>query len=405
VKSGWTTSSLGDVCLIVGGGTPPKEKAKYYSGKIPWATVRDMHSEVINDTEFRITEDAVRGCATKIIPSGNVVIATRVGLGKICMLGQDTAINQDLRGIIPKDPHVLSVRFVYWWLRSVARLLVAEGTGATVQGIKLPFVKSLQIRYPNRPEQLRLVRILDESSSGISTAQANSETNLQNSRALFESCLSSAFTTRGKGWERASLATLLERGWIEGHLDGNHGNDYPRKSEFLSKGVPYVSARCLADDQVDLTRAKYLSPDRAALLRKGIAKNDDVLFAHNATVGPVAVLQTSEEKVILGTSVTYYRCNRARILPQYLAHYMRSHEFKTQYLQVMGQSTRNQVPITKQREFIHVVPPLPEQQRLVSQLDALREQTRRLAAIYRQKGNALSELRESLLGHAFRGRA
>ena len=42
------------------------------------------------------------------------------------------------------------------------------------------------------------------------------------------------------------------------------------------------------------------------------------------------------------------------ILPEYLAHYMRSFGFKTQYLQVMRQSTRNQVPITKQREFYHV---------------------------------------------------
>ena len=155
------------------------------------------------------------------------------------------------------------------------------------------------------------------------------------------------------------LEELLERGWIEGHLDGNHGGDYPRKEEFINTGIPYISANCLTDERVDMSRAKYLSPERAALLRKGIAKNNDVLFAHNATVGPVAILQTNEEKVILGTSLTYYRCNSNYILPAYLAHYMRSFGFKTQYLTVMRQSTRNQVPITKQREFFHVFPSLP----------------------------------------------
>ena len=124
-------------------------------------------------------------------------------------------------------------------------------------------------------------------------AEANAEKNIQNARALFESHLQSVFTQRGEGWDRVTLQTLLERGWIESHLDGNHGSDYPRKEEFLSEGIPYISANCLQDEAVHMARAKYLSPMRAALLRKGIAKDNDVLFAHNATVGPVAVLRTS----------------------------------------------------------------------------------------------------------------
>src|SRR5256885_2372407 len=101
MKNGWIAKNLGDVCHVVGGGTPPKHRAEYYSGSIPWATVRDMRSDVITETEFSITSEAVGGSATNIIPGGNVVIATRVGLGKVCLLGQDTAINQDLRGIVP----------------------------------------------------------------------------------------------------------------------------------------------------------------------------------------------------------------------------------------------------------------------------------------------------------------
>jgi type I restriction enzyme S subunit len=152
-----------------------------------------------------------------------------------------------------------------------------------------------------------------------------------------------------------------------------------------------------------MARAKYLSPSRAALLRKGIAKDNDVLFAHNATVGPVAILRTDEEKVILGTSLTYYRCNPNHILPEYLAHYMRSFGFKTQYLQVMRQSTRNQVPITKQREFWHVIPPIEEQERIIGALDGLLENGQRLAAIYERKLAALEELKKSLLDQAFTG--
>lgn len=141
MKAGWDTNYLGDVCHILGGGTPSKGCPEYYSGHIPWATVRDMRQEMIMETEFKITKEAVRKSSTKVIPGGNVVIATRVGLGKVCLLGQDTAINQDLRGIIPIDAKQLNVRFLFWWLKSIAHLIEEEGTGATVKGVKLPYIK------------------------------------------------------------------------------------------------------------------------------------------------------------------------------------------------------------------------------------------------------------------------
>ena len=265
------------------------------------------------------------------------------------------------------------------------------------------FIEKYQIPVPPLSEQQRIVTILDKAFAGIATAKANAEKNLQNARGIFESQLQFVFTERGMRWDRLTLETLLERGWIQSHLDGNHGSDYPRKDEFISGGVPYISANCIDDDRVDMTRAKYLSPSRAALLRKGIAKDNDVLFAHNATVGPVAILHTDEPKVILGTSLTYYRCNLEHILPEYLAHYMRSFGFKSQYSQVMKQSTRNQVPITKQREFFHVIPPLEEQKNIVGALDGLWENGRRLERIYERKLAALDALKKSLLHRAFAG--
>ena len=210
MKAGWQTKQLGDICRLIGGGTPSKDKMEYYAGDIPWATVRDMRSEVITKTECEITREAVKSSATNVIPKGNVVIATRVGLGKVCLLGQDTAINQDLRGIVPTDPKILSVRFLFWWLISIKDSIVAEGTGATVQGVKLPFVRSLQAPVPPLPEQRRIVGILDEAFEGIATAKANAEKNLQNARAVFESHLQFVFTQRGEGWRMEKLDNLTE---------------------------------------------------------------------------------------------------------------------------------------------------------------------------------------------------
>jgi type I restriction enzyme S subunit len=264
-------------------------------------------------------------------------------------------------------------------------------------------LREKEIVYPPLPEQQRIVKILDEAIEGIATAKANAEKNLQNTHALFESELHSIFTNQGKNWVKLSLGNLLEKGWIEGHLDGNHGGDYPRKEEFVSIGVPYISANCIDEDSINMSRAKYLSKVRASQFRKGVAHEGDVLFAHNATVGPVAILRTSEKMVILSTSLTYYRCNIQYILPEYLAHYMRSFEFKSQYLQVMRQSTRNQVPITKQREFFHIVPPLSEQKVIVRKLDSILGNIKPLESIYKQKLLELDALKKSILNEAFSG--
>jgi len=403
MKNGWPIEKLGDVCQTGSGGTPLKAKKEYYkNGTIPWLLSGEVsQGEVLSATNF-ITQKGLDGSAAKIFPRDTVLVAMYgATAGQVGILRFEAATNQAICGILPNKRFV--PEFLFYALLSKKDELVAQAAGNAQPNISQVKIRNTVVPIPPLPEQRRIVRSLVEAFDGIATAKANAEKNIQNARDLFESHLQTVFAQRGKGWDRVTLETLLERGWIESHLDGNHGGDYPRKDEFISAGVPYISANCMDNDRVDMTRAKYLSQRRAALLRKGIAKDNDVLFAHNATVGPVAILHTAEEKVILGTSLTYYRCNRARILPEYLAHYMRSFGFKTQYLQVMRQSTRNQVPITKQREFFHPIPPLAEQKVLVRQLDGLFENGQRLASLYQQKLAALDRLKKSLLHQAFSG--
>lgn len=194
MKTGWEYSVLGDVCVIVGGGTPSKDNASFYdNGTVPWATVRDMKSDVIYETEFKITKEAVSSSSTNIIPKGNIVIATRVGLGKVCLLAHDTAINQDLKGIIPKNADKLLVGYLFQWFKNNAQTIIDEGTGATVQGVKLPFIKSLILPVPPINEQHRIVTILDEAFDGIAAAKANAEKKLAALDALKKSLLDQAF--------------------------------------------------------------------------------------------------------------------------------------------------------------------------------------------------------------------
>lgn len=193
-RKDWEMKKLGDVCSVIGGGTPSKANTKFYGGDIPWATVRDMKSEIIKDTEHKITKDAVKNSSTNIILKKNVVIATRVGLGKVCLIENDTAINQDLRGIVPINPDKLLVGYLFQWLKSIAHKIKKEGTGATVQGVKLPFIKSLLIPIPETlNEQKIILKKIDTLSMETKKLEKIYEQKLADLEELKKSVLSKAF--------------------------------------------------------------------------------------------------------------------------------------------------------------------------------------------------------------------
>jgi type I restriction enzyme S subunit len=61
------------------------------------------------------------------------------------------------------------------------------------------------------------------------------------------------------------------------------------------------------------------------------------------------------------------------------------------------------VPITKQREFWHVIPPLEEQKQIIGALDGILKNGQHLTSIYQHKLAALEALKKSLLHQAFTG--
>ena len=385
---------LGRRALVIAGQSP---EGKFYNGSgqgLPfYQGKKDFGERELQAPTTWTTQ------TTKEAQAGDILMSVRAPVGPINFARDRVCIGRGLAAIRCRDG--LDPDFLFYQLLGM-QAEISGSEGAVFASINKAQIEALPIVVPPLPEQRRIVAILDEAFEGIATAKANAQKNLQNARELFASRMQRLFG-QDEAWERVQLNELLERGWITSHLDGNHGSDYPRKEEFVDAGVPYIAASAIKGGIVDFGEAKYLSSQRAATIRKGLAKDRDVLFAHNATVGPVAILSTDEDVVILGTSLTYYRCDPQHIYPEYLAHFMLSPAFTSQYAQVMKQSTRNQVPITKQREFFHVIPPIDVQRLIADDLDELSVQTERLVDVEMRKLAALDELKKSLLHRAFSG--
>ncbi|HAW31786.1 MAG TPA: restriction endonuclease subunit S, partial [Planctomycetaceae bacterium] len=172
--------------------------------------------------------------------------------------------------------------------------------------------------------------------------------------------------------DRYTIGDLIEEGIIIAHKDGNYGSLYPRVAEFGNEGVPFLTAKLISDDgQINWENAPRLNTETAESFNYGFIKENDVLLSHNATIGRVALVPQLEERVLVGTSLTYYRLDSSRLLPRYLATFFRGRDFQNQLASVMSHTTRNQVPITAQRKLTVVVPQLHEQRAIASILGAL----------------------------------
>ena len=157
IPENWKWERLGNLCSILGGGTPDKNNINYWNGTIPWATVSDMNNAHIIKTILNISQEGLENSSTNIIKKGSIIVATRVGLGKVCYADIDVAINQDLKGL--DFFNICDNDFIFYYFKSMASYIVSKGTGTTVKGIKLDFLTSLLIPLV---EQKRIVEKLDK---------------------------------------------------------------------------------------------------------------------------------------------------------------------------------------------------------------------------------------------------
>ncbi len=262
---------------------------------------------------------------------------------------------------ITRTDMILPEYLKYFFKSDVFQYSIASfAQGSTRTSIKFGKLKTVSINLPTIDEQKTIIDLLDRANKLIQLRREKIQKLDDLIKARFVEMFGDP-VENPKGYRVDTLQALIDAGDITYHLDGNHGGDYPRSEEFVSKGIPYIGANCISNGEIDFSLAKYLTEERAGKLRKGIAQNEDVLFAHNATVGPTVVLHTMEPKVILSTSLTAYRCNKESIMPEYLATYMKSDGFVMQYSSEMKQTTRNQVPVTAQKKYLFLIPPMEEQ--------------------------------------------
>ncbi len=167
----WPLVALREVCSeILSGGTPSTKNAAYWQGDIPWITsadIVDIHTAIPRRC---ITETAIRESATNIIPRGNVIVVTRVGLGKLFRNDFDVCISQDSQGLILKEG--VSADFLVYVLKDRVASFKHTSQGSTIQGVTKRQLAGLQIPLPPLEVQREIVAEIEGYQRVIDGARA-----------------------------------------------------------------------------------------------------------------------------------------------------------------------------------------------------------------------------------------
>ncbi|MGV9141743.1 MAG: restriction endonuclease subunit S [Promethearchaeota archaeon] len=156
----WEVIKLKDVSFnLIGGGTPSTSSPDYWNGDIAWMTSAHISGRIIISGQRYITKKGLENSASNLIPKDNLLVATRVGIGKATVNKIDIAISQDLTGVIVNKEKTLP-EFLYWVIINNERRLKSIAQGSTIKGILREDLGRLLIPLPSFEEQQKIAETL-----------------------------------------------------------------------------------------------------------------------------------------------------------------------------------------------------------------------------------------------------
>jgi len=387
------TVPLGDVIRVIGGGTPSKNDSTLWGGDIPWASVRDLKERYLSFTEFSITEKGLKSCSTNVIPKGFVVIASRVGLGKVVQLNVDAAINQDLRGLIPFDPESISSDFVYYWAKSVANQIVEAGSGATVQGVRLDFLKSLRFPILSRDEQDLVVQRMDSVFESISDLSDVFARELSTISQLTEEFRNQLLAEKTRDLEAVAFGSVGQ--FVRGPFGGSL-----KKSSFTTSGHAVYEQQHAIHDQTSEFRY-FINDSKFKEMERFSVKPDDLLMSCSGTFGKMTIVAPDSPKGIINQALLKISLQEG-VLSEFMKQWMQSIHFQDVLQDSVGGAALQNVPaVSEMKKFPVKVPSVPVQKEIIRDLSVFAERVEQLKLLVEKKALTLNELRNSFLTEAF----
>ena len=164
----WRECQLGDLGVVVGGGTPPRERAEYWNGSIPWLTPGELtwHSDkFVFETQDCISELGLASSGARLLSEGSLLVTSRASIGSCALAGRAMATNQGFKNVTPGTE--VDPSFLFYLGRTLAKEMTRRASGTTFLEISGREFERIKVRLPPLEEQRRIAEILDTIDEAI----------------------------------------------------------------------------------------------------------------------------------------------------------------------------------------------------------------------------------------------
>jgi type I restriction enzyme S subunit len=185
-KGGWVVKTVGDICELGMGRTPPRLNQAYWGRGYKWLSIADLKGKIVSSSKEEITELAAS--TMTIIPKGTLLMSFKLSLGRLCFAGCDLFTNE---AICSFNLLQASPEFLYYILGRTDFALYGK---QAVKGYTLnkESLKLIEVQLPPLPEQTAIASVLSEMDAELAALEQRRE----KTRALKQGMMQELLTGR-----------------------------------------------------------------------------------------------------------------------------------------------------------------------------------------------------------------
>lgn len=192
----WNNTNIGELAQVATGKTPKRTDSRYWeNGSIPWLTSSSTGRVFVETAEQFVSNVALRECTLKIFSPGTLLLAmygegkTR---GQVTELKISATCNQACAAIIC-DEDKINRKFLKMRLMENYQETRKAAAGGNQPNLNLNKVREIPLKLPSLPEQLEIVRRVEQLFAYADTIEKQVDNALSRVNNLTQSILAKAF--------------------------------------------------------------------------------------------------------------------------------------------------------------------------------------------------------------------
>lgn len=150
-------------------------------------------------------------------------------------------------------------------------------------------------------------------------------------------------------------------------INGDRGKNYPSSKDFVDKGIPFINAGHIQNNDISFENMNYISKEKFNKLSSGKVKKNDILYCLRGSLGKNAIVNIEEGAI--ASSLVILRSKTEDIDVNYLIKYLNSNYIKEQILKYNNGSSQPNLSAASVKNFNIYLPNYEKQKEISRILD------------------------------------